>query len=471
MLSLYNALGRVKEPFTPRVAGQVSLYVCGMTVYDYCHLGHARMMICFDIIARWLEALGLRVNYVRNITDIDDKIIRRATERGQSISELTEFFINAMHQDEAALGLRPPDHAPRATQFVSPMLNLIHQLEKNALAYRADNGDVNFAVRDFPNYGRLSGRSLDELRAGERVATDPHKRDPLDFVLWKAAKAEDPADARWDSPYGWGRPGWHIECSAMSTSLLDTPIDIHGGGPDLKFPHHENEIAQSEGALGTPFVRYWMHNGPLLIDNEKMSKSLNNFFTVRDVLSRVDPEVLRFFFLRTHYRSPQNYAPELLDEARLALARLYTCLDHCFDAGIDESAQPIDWNQPQAAQFRAAMNDDFNTSLALTALHALANEAQRLRSSHLANLLRSLGGILGLLQQPPRHFLQHSSSATRETSAQAWSEDAIEALIAERAAAKAARDFARADALRDQLFAQGVLLEDRAGQPTTWRRA
>lgn len=469
-LTVYNAMGRRKSPFVPHQPGRVRLYVCGMTVYDYCHLGHGRMLVCFDLIARWLEATGFAVEYVRNITDIDDKIIRRAVERGQSVSSLSQFFIDAMNEDAAALNVRPPTHEPRATQYVGPMLSLIAKLETAGLAYQATSGDVNFAVREFPGYGRLSGRSLDELRAGERVGIDPDKRDPLDFVLWKASKADEPDDARWDSPYGWGRPGWHIECSAMSTSLLGTPIDIHGGGPDLKFPHHENEIAQSEGALGTKFVNYWMHNGPLLINNEKMSKSLGNFFTIREVLQRVDPEVLRFFFIRTHYRSPQQYSPDQLGEARQALARLYTCLDDLSPEAPTSEAS-IDWSQAQAAQFRQAMDDDFNTPLALTSLFALAGEAQRQRSVPLANLLKALGGILGLLQRSPRHFLQHSSSSIEAESAASLDEGAIQVLITERAAAKQARDFTRADAIRDQLLAEGILLEDRVGQATVWRRA
>ncbi len=367
MLRLYNSLTRCKEEFVPLEPGRVRLYVCGMTVYDYCHVGHARVMVVFDAIQRWLRASGYAVTYVRNITDIDDKIIRRAVENGETIAQLTERFIRAMHEDSDALGVEPPDHEPRATQYVPQMLGLIDALERNGLAYRAADGDVNFAVRRFPGYGKLSGKSLDDLRAGERVAVDDAKQDPLDFVLWKAAKADEPDEVKWESHYGFGRPGWHIECSAMATSLLGKTIDIHGGGADLQFPHHENEIAQSEGALNCRFVRYWMHNGFVRIDDEKMSKSLGNFFTIREVLKQFDAEVVRMFMLRAHYRSPLNYSDAHLEDARQALLRLYGALSDEGAQAVADAA-PIDWSEPQAARFREAMDDDFNTPVALSVL-------------------------------------------------------------------------------------------------------
>ena len=376
-LRIFNSLTRRVEDFVPLRPGQVGLYVCGMTIYDLCHMGHARMMMAFDVVYRWLCASGYDVTYVRNITDIEDKIIKRALERGITIRALTDEMIAAMRQDIAAIGIATPTHEPRATDYVPQMLTLIGQLEAKGLAYRADDGDVNFAVRKFPGYGKLSGKSLDELRAGERVAVQEGKHDPLDFVLWKAAKPSEPDDAKWQSTYGPGRPGWHIECSAMSCALLGEPFDIHGGGMDLQFPHHENEIAQSEGASGSPFVRYWLHNGFLNVDNEKMSKSLGNFFTIRDVLKKFDGETLRFFMLRTHYRSPFNFSDTHLDDARSALRRLYTALD-----GVDAPAlNPIDWSQPQATAFRAAMDDDFNTPAALAVLFELAGELNRTRAA------------------------------------------------------------------------------------------
>ena len=444
------------EAFAPIEPGHVRMYVCGITVYDLCHLGHARMMLVFDLVYRWLLALGYRVTYVRNITDIDDKIIRRALERGMSIRALTDEMIAAMHQDLSALGLATPTHEPRATEYVPQMLSLIGRLEQKGLAYRADNGDVNYAVRKFPGYGKLSGKSLDELRAGERVAVQDGKLDPLDFVLWKAAKADEPEDAKWPGPYGTGRPGWHIECSAMSCTLLGEHFDIHGGGMDLQFPHHENEIAQSEGASGGPFANVWVHNGFLNVDNEKMSKSLGNFFTIRDVLRHYDGETLRFFMLRTHYRSPFNFSDANLDDARQALRRLYTALD-----GIEVPDTPLDWAQPQAAAFRAAMNDDFNTPVAVAVLFDLAGQLNRQRHAATAALLRSLGGVLGILQQLPRAYLQGGAADDVQR---------IEALIAQRAQAKQARDFAAADRIRDELAALGVVLKDSASG-TTWVRA
>ena len=453
-LRLHNTLTRSMEEFRPLKAGKVGMYVCGITVYDLCHMGHLRMMMAFDVVYRWLRAIGYEVTYVRNITDIDDKIIKRALERGMTIRALTEEMVAAMHEDLAAVGIAPPTHEPRATDHVPQMLGLIAQLERKGLAYRAPGGDVNFAVRKLPGYGKLSGKSLDELRAGERVAVLEGKDDPLDFVLWKSAKPSEPADAKYDSPFGAGRPGWHIECSAMSTALLGEPFDIHGGGMDLIFPHHENEIAQSEGATGRPFVNYWLHNGFLNVDNEKMSKSLGNFFTIRDVLARYDGETLRFFMLRTHYRSPFNFSDANLDDARSALRRLYTALD-----GVSPAEGEIDWSQPQAAAFRAAMNEDFNTPVALAVLFELANELNRSRSPQTAALLRSLGGTLGILQGSPRAYLQGGLDAT-----------AIEAEIAARQAAKAAKNYAEADRIRKELAARGIELKD-GPQGTTWVKA
>ena len=414
MLHIYNTYSRQKEAFKPLNPNQVRMYVCGMTVYDYCHLGHARVMVVFDMVQRWLRASNYEVNYVRNITDIDDKIIKRALENRESIRALTDRFIAAMHEDADALGIERPTHEPRATEYVEQMLEMIEQLESKGLAYQADNGDVNYAVRDFKNYGRLSGKSLDELRAGERVAVATEKRDPLDFVLWKSAKADEPADTKWDSKWGVGRPGWHIECSAMSKALLGEQFDIHGGGADLQFPHHENEIAQSEGALcggdgcgcdedykPNGFVRYWMHNGFIRVDNEKMSKSLGNFFTIRDVLKEYDAEVVRFFILRAQYRSPLNYSNEHLNDARAALTRLYTALKDFTDVQPDVK---IDWTTPYAAQFKAAMDDDFNTAVAVSVLFDLASEINKSADVALARELKTLAGVLGLLQRDSNEF-------------------------------------------------------------------
>jgi cysteinyl-tRNA synthetase len=455
MLRIHNTLSRGKQDFVPIEPGQVRMYVCGMTVYDYCHVGHARVMVVFDIVQRWLRASGYRVTYVRNITDIDDKIIRRAVENGESIGALTERFIGYMHEDERALGIQSPDHEPRATQFVPQMLTLIGALEERGFAYRSPGGDVNYAVRRFPAYGRLSGKSLDELRAGERVEVDRGKQDPLDFVLWKHAKEGEPA---WPSPYGRGRPGWHIECSAMSGALLGRHFDIHGGGEDLQFPHHENEIAQSEAANGCKFVNYWMHNGFVRVDDEKMSKSLGNFFTVREVLARYDPEVVRFFILRAHYRSPLNYSDRHLDDARSSLARLYAALK-----GIDATDEPVDWGDPAAARFRSAMDDDFNTPEAVAVLFDLATEANRARGGGRASLLKRLGGVLGLLQRPAEDFLKGDLPP-------GWTVAQVEQAIAERAAAKRARNYAEADRIRAALLAAGIALED-GPQGTAWRRA
>ena len=456
-LRLHNTLTRRVETFSPIEPGHVRMYVCGMTIYDLCHMGHARMMMAFDVVYRWLRASGYRVTYVRNITDIEDKIIKRAVERGITIRALTDEMIEAMRQDIGAIGIEPPTHEPRATDYVNEMLDLIGTLEAKGLAYRAGNGDVNYSVRKFPGYGKLSGKSLDELRAGERVAVADGKEDPLDFVLWKAAKADEPDDAKYAGRYGPGRPGWHIECSAMSCAMLGEHFDIHGGGMDLQFPHHENEIAQSEGALGRPFVNYWLHNGFLNVDNEKMSKSLGNFFTIRDVLQRFDGETLRFFMLRTHYRSPFNFSDSLLDDARSALRRLYTALDKFPVAGAVE----VDWSAAPAQAFKAAMDDDFNTPAALAVLFDLASEVNRGGGAGTAGLLKGLGAVLGVLQQSPQTFLQAGAGLD---------ESAIQALIDQRQAAKLARDFAQADRIRDELAAAGVMLKDSA-QGTTWIKA
>ncbi len=459
-LRIYNSLTRRVEDFTPLQAGHVRMYVCGMTVYDLCHLGHARSMVAFDVVQRWLKASGYRVTYVRNVTDIDDKIIARAIQNGETIRGLTDRMVEALHQDADALGIERPTFEPRATEFVPQMLGLIGTLEKKGLAYRSPNGDVNYAVRRFPGYGKLSGKSLDDLRAGERVAVDDGKQDPLDFVLWKAAKASEPDEAKWDGPYGLGRPGWHIECSAMSCEMLGESFDIHGGGADLQFPHHENEIAQSEGATGQPLATVWMHNGFVRVDNEKMSKSLGNFFTIREVLQKYDAETVRFFILRAHYRSPLNYSDVHLDDARAALKRLYTALDAV--PAADDVA--IDWAEPHAARFQAAMDEDFGTPEAVAVLFDLAGEVNRSRSPQLAGLLKDLGATLGLLQEDPRTFLQAGAAAGGPD------EVAIESMITARAAAKAARDFAEADRIRNDLQAQGIVLKDGPGG-TTWERA
>jgi cysteinyl-tRNA synthetase len=459
MLKIYNTIAREKQDFTPIEAGRVRMYVCGMTVYDFCHLGHARVMVVFDMVTRWLRASDYAVTYVRNITDIDDKIIRRAEENGETMRALTDRFIVAMHEDADALGVLRPDHEPRATEFVPQMQSLIRDLEQKGLAYRAVSGDVNYSVRKFAGYGKLSGKSLDELRAGERVDVVDGKQDPLDFVLWKHAKSMEPAEAKWSSPWGDGRPGWHIECSAMSSQLLGDHFDIHGGGADLQFPHHENEIAQSEGAHGHTFVNYWMHNGFVRVDDEKMSKSLGNFFTIREVLGTYDPEVVRFFILRAHYRSPLNYSDAHLDDARSALTRLYTTLKN-----VPPVDRVVDWSTPSARRMRAAMDDDFNTPEAMAVLFELSNEANRSNDPAVSGELRALASVLGLLEQSPEVFLKG------RTLIGGLDDQQIDALIQQRNAAKKARDFATADRVRDQLRLQGVVLEDSA-QGTTWRRA
>ncbi len=455
-LRIYNTLSRALEEFSPLEPGHVRLYVCGITVYDLCHAGHARSMVAFDVIQRWLKTSGYRVTFVRNITDIDDKIIRRAVENGETIKSLTDRMVVEMYRDFDALGLERPDHDPRATDYVPQMLGMIRTLQDKGLAYRTPAGDVNYAVRKFEGYGKLSGKSIDELHAGERVAVLDGKEDPLDFVLWKAAKASEPDDAKWPSDHGPGRPGWHIECSAMCGELLGQTVDIHGGGADLQFPHHENEIAQSEGANGRPLARYWVHNGFVNVDNEKMSKSLGNFFTIRELLKTFDAETIRFFVVRSHYRSPLNYSDAHLADARGALKRLYTALDL-----VAPAQGAIDWANPFAARFQAAMNEDFGTPEAVAVLFDLAGEVNRTRSPAMAGLLQALGGCLGLLQGDPQAFLKGGS---------AMDEAAIQQQIEARAAAKKARNFAEADRIRTELLAQGVVLKDSA-TGTTWEAA
>jgi len=466
-LRIYNTLLRDMQDFLPLIPGQARMYVCGMTVYDLCHLGHARSMVAFDVVQRWLKAGGLKVTYVRNVTDIDDKIIKRAVENGETMRALTDRMVQALHQDADALGIERPTHEPRATDYVPQMLSLISTLEKKGLAYQAQSqsatdvgaGDVNYSVRKFDGYGKLSGKSLDELRAGERVDVLDGKDDPLDFVLWKSAKPAEPDDAKWPSAYGPGRPGWHIECSAMACALLGESFDIHGGGADLQFPHHENEIAQSEGAFGKPLASIWMHNGFVRLDNEKMSKSLGNFFTIREILAKYDAETVRFFIIRAHYRSPLNYSDAHLDDARAALKRLYTTL-HSVRPGSVEGAAPveIDWVQPFALRFKTAMDEDFGTPEAMAVLFDLAGEVNKTGSVESAGLLKSLGACLGLLQGEPGDYLQAGATL---------SDASIQALIAQRAAAKAGKDFAAADRIRHDLLAQGVVLKD-SPTGTTW---
>src|SRR5688572_8273912 len=452
-LRIYNTLSRALEDFSPLEPGHVRMYVCGITVYDLCHVGHARANVAFDVIQRWLKASGYKLTFVRNITDIDDKIIRRAVENGEPVRALTDRMIAEMYRDFDALGIARPTHDPRATDYVPQMLDIVRQLEGKGLAYRAEDGDVNYAVRKFPGYGKLSGKSLDELHAGERVAVLEGKDDPLDFVLWKSAKPTEPADAQWESAYGRGRPGWHIECSAMACALLGETFDIHGGGADLQFPHHENEIAQSEGASGKPLALYWMHNGFVNIDNEKMSKSLGNFFTIREVLKKFDAETLRFFLVRAHYRTALNYSDVHLDDARGALKRLYTALDLVVPAQVE-----IDWSDPYASRFKAAMDNDFATPEAVAVLFELAAEVNRGKSPQMAGLLRALGGCLGILQGDPKTFLRAGTQLDEST---------ITGLIELRAAAKKAKNFAEADRIRKELLDQGVVLKD-SPTGTTW---
>ncbi len=463
MLHLYNTLTRQKERFEPIDPKNVRMYVCGMTVYDYCHLGHARVLVVFDMVARWLRQLGYPLTYVRNITDIDDKIIKRAYENGETITQLTERFIQAMNEDSDALGVIRPDIEPKATLHIDPMITMIKALIANNKAYAADNGDVYYAVREFVPYGQLSGKSLDDLRAGERVQVDQFKRDPLDFVLWKAAKPDEPS---WDSPWGKGRPGWHIECSAMGDELFGHTFDIHGGGADLQFPHHENEIAQSCGAHGDScatytgkklsHVKYWLHNGFIRVDNEKMSKSLGNFFTIRDVLKQYDAEVIRFFILRAHYRSPLNYSNAHLDDAKNSLARLYNTLNNVMPDSIIVDENTNDHTR----RFFAAMNDDFGTVEAVAILFELANEINKTQDVYLAGCLKALAGMLGLLQREPRAFLQGGEGL---------SADEVESLIEQRKIARESKNWAESDRIRDLLTANKIVLRDSA-EGTTWTR-
>ncbi len=460
MLKIYNSLHNRKEDFIPLEANKIRMYVCGMTVYDYCHLGHARVMVVFDMVYRYLQAAGYAVTYVRNITDIDDKIIKRANENAEPFTALTQRFIDAMHEDEKALGILSPSYEPRATENIQAMLTMISTLIEKGYAYVGSNRDVYYDVSKFAGYGKLSGRKLEDLRAGERIAIDEVKDDPLDFVLWKAAKPDEPA---WESPWGLGRPGWHIECSAMSSTLLGTQFDIHGGGHDLQFPHHENEIAQSEACNGHQYVNYWMHNGFIRINDEKMSKSLNNFFTIRDVLKTYKAEEVRYFMLNSHYRSPLNYSTEQLDNARASLTRLYTALRALPQAAVPE-------NTEAEQRFHAVMDDDFNTPEAIAILFELAREINRLRmeqnetaAAETGALLKKLAGILGLLERDTENWFKGEA-------VDGLDDAAIEALIQARLAARTAKNWAESDRIRDELKEQGVLLEDKAGV-TTWRRA
>ncbi len=450
MLKIYNTLTRSKEVFIPRVAGKVGLYVCGMTVYDYCHVGHARVMVVFDTVVRYLRYSNYDVTYVRNITDIDDKIIHRANENGEDFNALTERFIEAMHEDERALSVLPVDIEPRATTSIPDIISMIEKLITNGFAYLGTNGDVFYAVEKFKNYGQLSGKNLDDLQVGERVDVDLAKRNPMDFVLWKMAKIDEPF---WVSPWGNGRPGWHIECSAMSTCCLGNSFDIHGGGMDLQFPHHENEIAQSEAATGEKFVNLWMHNGFVRINEEKMSKSLGNFFTVREVLKQYRPEIIRFFILTSHYRSPLNYSEESLNDAEAGLTRFYTALRDVkiVDADIDLEFK---------TRFEQAMNDDFNTPVALAVLFDVARELNKTKSPVLAITLRSLASVLGLLQDDSETFLKGTNDGDAE----------IEAQIQARIDAKKAKNWLLADQIRDELKAKNIILEDSPDGSTRWRR-
>lgn len=460
VIQLYNTLTQEKEPLQTIEPGKVGLYVCGMTVYDYCHLGHGRVLVAFDVIARYLRCRGFDVNYIRNVTDIDDKILRRAEENGELFSDLTDRMIDAMHEDEKKLGIISPDHEPRATAYVDDMVSMIDVLIEKGYAYPADNGDVYFAVNEFPAYGKLSNKKLDDLIAGARVGVSDAKRSPADFALWKAAA---PEEVSWPSPWGPGRPGWHIECSAMSTQCLGNSFDIHGGGPDLLFPHHENEIAQSECATGSHFVNYWMHAGAVRVDKEKMSKSLGNFFTIRDILKKYPAEVVRYFLVTSHYRSQVDYSEDNLVEAGNTLERLYTAL-----RGLRPVPEPAETEFDR--QFHAAMSDDFNTAGANTVLHAVASEINQMRrnddlksAAELAGVLVRLGDILGLLQADPEAFFQTGKAGD-------LSAEEIEGQIEARKAARRNRDFAEADRIRDSLSEQGVILDD-SREGTSWRRA
>jgi cysteinyl-tRNA synthetase len=462
MLKIHNSLSGVKEEFKPLRSNEVRMYVCGMTNYDYIHVGHARMLVAFDLVQRYLRSLGYKVTYVRNVTDIDDKIIERAAANGENWADLARRFTVAMHEDCATLGLQNPDLEPRATEFIAPIIAMIETLIDKGFAYAADNGDVMYSVRKFPNYGRLSRKKIDDLRAGSRVQVDEAKHDPLDFVMWKHAKAGEPS---WPSPWGAGRPGWHIECSAMSTSLLGSYFDLHGGGEDLKFPHHENEIAQSCAACDAPFVHTWMHNGFVRVNDEKMSKSLGNFFTVREVLKTLrDPEVLRFFLLSSHYRGPINYSAAQLAQADETLLGLYRALKDAAPQGAVDAAE--------LERFRAAMDDDFNTPEAFAVMQGVARNLNLAKASgnesaasNAAATLRALGAVLGVLQQDPDNYLKRSAGSKSLSDAE------VEGLLASRREARSAKDFAESDRIREILSAAGILLEDKPGGRTEWRRA
>jgi cysteinyl-tRNA synthetase len=466
MLQIYNTLTKQKAPFKPLVEGHINMYVCGITVYDYCHIGHARVMVCFDVITRYLRSRGWNVNYVRNITDVDDKIIRRANENHETVEQLTERMIAAMHEDEDALSVLRPDQEPKATAHIDEIIALVNTLIEKDFAYPATNGDVYYRVEKFAEYGKLTNQNIDELRSGSRVAIDEAKESPLDFVLWKSVK---PGEVSWESPWGAGRPGWHIECSAMSKCCLGDTFDIHGGGPDLPFPHHENEIAQSEAANDCTYANYWMHAGPVRVNSEKMSKSLGNFFTIRDVLEKYNPEVVRFFLARVHYRSYIDYSEESLKEARVMLERFYQALNGM--AGCEYSQEDADQvNLSDFEQrFIAAMDDDFNTPKAVSVLFEMVNELNKLKkvseagAAAMAHKIAELGGILGLLQQDPDAFLK-GDGKEGEIDAKA-----IEALIQQRDAAKGSKDYAESDRIRDLLAAQGVILKD-SREGTTWFR-
>jgi cysteinyl-tRNA synthetase len=476
MLKIYNTLTRQKETFKPRIEGKVGMYVCGMTVYDFCHIGHARVMVVFDTVARYFRHLGYDLTYVRNITDIDDKIIQRANENGEDFNRLTTRFIDAMHEDERALAVLPPDVEPRATQSIASIIAMIEALLKKGYAYVGSNGDVFYAVEKFKDYGSLSGKKLADLQAGERVDVDAAKQNPFDFVLWKMAKANEPS---WPSPWGAGRPGWHIECSAMSTCCLGNHFDIHGGGMDLQFPHHENEIAQSEGATGEKFVNLWMHNGFVRVNEEKMSKSLGNFFTVREVLKQYRPEIIRFFILSSHYRSPLNYSDEQLNEAGTALNRLYTAL-----RGVSVPDVPV--LADYQSRFEQAMDDDFNTPVAVSVLFDLARELNKNKSSdperagRLAASLKKLGGLLGILQDDPEAWLKgevrgsasivEGSDTVTATGQAGLSSEQIEQQLQLRLDAKKAKNWEVADRIRDELKQQGIIIEDAPNGTTSWRR-
>ncbi|HKE43784.1 MAG TPA: cysteine--tRNA ligase [Steroidobacteraceae bacterium] len=460
---IHNSLTGRREELVPLQAGRIGMYVCGMTVYDYCHIGHGRMLVVFDMAVRYLRSLGYAVNYVRNITDIDDKIIRRAAENQEPVEALTARFIDAMNEDCAALGMLKPDHEPRATQFVPAIIKMVQQLVSKGFAYVAVDGDVLYSVSSFPGYGKLSGKQLKDLRAGARVEVDEAKRDPLDFVLWKAAK---PGEPWWESPWGPGRPGWHIECSAMSTQVLGNHFDLHGGGVDLKFPHHENEIAQSSAALDTKFVNVWMHNGSLRVNDEKMSKSLDNFFTIRDVVRLHHPDAVRYFLLSTHYRAPINYSEENLQQAKAALDRVYTAL-----RGVEASSEPL--SGATLERFRAAMSDDFNTPEAFAVLQSLARDLNTAKAAGrttdartIAGELRQLGGILGIVRHDAEQWFKQSIG---QAAGDGLSDPQIEQLIQDRVTARQAKNWKESDRIRDLLAAADIVLED-GPQGTTWRR-